>query len=354
MNRLNNQINVAITPMTILTTFGIIIGIGALWYLRDILILLFIAFIFMSGLRPAVDALEQRKVPRVVAAVLSVLILIIFITALLVYVIPPIAIEMKQLGFFIYKQTMVFLQQQLQLPLTPAKQIESLLQFVPNLTINITQLAFWLLGNLFNLLAIFFFTIYMLLAIPRLHDWVHNFLSERKALLAMSIADNIEQKLGQWMRGELVLMFSIGFATYIGLMLLGIPYALPLAVIAGLLEIVPTVGPILSSIPAILIASTISPLLALVVMVLYIIIQQVENYLLVPTIMKRAVGIAPLAALLALMVGGKIAGVSGALLAIPFVVSITIVVQEILHYYSLTHTGTTSTESRTSRPNPKY
>jgi predicted PurR-regulated permease PerM len=129
----------------------------------------------------------------------------------------------------------------------------------------------------------------------------------------------IEDKLGSWLRGQIVLSFSIGFLTWIVLSLLGVSFALPLAVIAGILEIVPTIGPILSAIPAIIVALNISPLLALIVAVSYIFIQLFENNVLVPRIMQRAVGLNPIVIILSIIVGGKLLGVAGALLAIPFV-----------------------------------
>lgn len=109
---------------------------------------------------------------------------------------------------------------------------------------------------------------------------------------------------------------------YIGLFFLGIEFAIPLAVLAGLLEMVPTVGPILSAVPAILVAFSHSPVLALSVLALYIIVQQVENNILVPLIMKRSVGLSPVLTILALMIGGRFAGIAGAILAVPILLTI--------------------------------
>src|SRR5690606_25972552 len=108
-------------------------------------------------------------------------------------------------------------------------------------------------------------------------------------------------------------------ATYVGLMLLGVPYAVPLAIIAGLLEIIPNIGPTISAIPAILVPLLVmhDPVTALFVAALYIIIQQVENNVLVPKIMQSAVGIHPLITILLIIIGLKLSGVAGAILAVP-------------------------------------
>jgi len=125
-------------------------------------------------------------------------------------------------------------------------------------------------------------------------------------------------------------MLGIGLMSYVGLSLFGIEYALPLAILAGLLEIIPIVGPIISAIPAIIIALTISPspFLAIAVAILYFIIQQFENHIIVPMIMKQAVGIPPVITILAILIGGRLAGISGALLSIPIFICLHILFQE--------------------------
>jgi predicted PurR-regulated permease PerM len=125
-------------------------------------------------------------------------------------------------------------------------------------------------------------------------------------------------------------MFIIGLATYIGLMLLGIDYALSLALIAGLLEIVPVLGPLIAAVPALIVASAISPWATVTVVILYALIQQAENNLIVPKVMGRAVGFSPLVILIILLVGGKLLGVLGALLAIPITLMGFIIAKAIL------------------------
>lgn len=124
----------------------------------------------------------------------------------------------------------------------------------------------------------------------------------------------------------------MAFLTYISLVILGVEFALPLAIIAGLLEVVPVIGPIIAAVPAILIALTISPFLAVLVGGLYFAIQQLESHLIVPQVMKRAVGINPLLVILAISVGSRLLGIGGALLAVPLTVVIQVVLQEVLKH----------------------
>lgn len=139
----------------------------------------------------------------------------------------------------------------------------------------------------------------------------------------------VDDKLGAWLRGQVLLCFAIGIATFIVLSILQLPYALPLALIAGILEVLPTLGPILSAVPAVVVALTISPAMAIVVVIAYLLIQMLENNLLVPKIMQHAVGLNPVLVILSIMIGANLMGVAGALLAIPFVSFVIVVVNSL-------------------------
>ena len=128
--------------------------------------------------------------------------------------------------------------------------------------------------------------------------------------------------MGSWVRGELTLMLAVGIFTYIGLSILGVEIALPLAILAGILEIVPNIGPIISAVPAVLVALTIHPLTALATASLYFLVQLAENNFLVPKIMQKAVGVNPLISILGLMIGFRLAGPAGAILALPSIIVI--------------------------------
>ena len=131
------------------------------------------------------------------------------------------------------------------------------------------------------------------------------------------------------MRGQLILMLIIGIVSYIGLIFLGVEFAVPLAFLAGLLEVIPTIGPTLSAVPAVIIASGTSPVLALATAALYFVIQQLENQLIVPRVMSKAVGLSPLVVIFALMVGFKIAGIAGAVLSVPAVLLVEILYRDL-------------------------
>jgi len=141
-----------------------------------------------------------------------------------------------------------------------------------------------------------------------------------------------QKEIGDWGRGMLILCLFVGALTYIGLSVLGIKFALTLALIAGLTELVPYIGPWLGGVPAVMIAFLVSPTLALVVIILYIVIQQIQNILVTPYIMHKAVGLDPLIIVIILLIGGKIAGPLGMILAVPAATILSILFKEYLKY----------------------
>jgi len=136
------------------------------------------------------------------------------------------------------------------------------------------------------------------------------------------LINRIQIRIGGWLRGQLLLMLIIGSLTFIGLYFLGVKYALTLALIAGILELIPYIGPFIALIPAVILAFVQSPMLALLVIVLYVVIQQLENYVIVPQVMKKAVNLNPIVIIVVMLIGAKLAGVMGVILSIPLTAAI--------------------------------
>lgn len=182
--------------------------------------------------------------------------------------------------------------------------------------VNVTTKVF---GGLFSIITIFVVSFYLLMYHDAFKKALANLFQNGSKEYIYKVVDRVNDKLGAWLRGQAILSLFIGLLSWIGLTILGLPYALPLALMAGLLEVIPTIGPILSAIPAVIIAMTISPTLALTVVVLYLLIQALENQVIVPKVMEKAVGLNPVIVILGVMIGANLMGVAGALLAIPFI-----------------------------------
>lgn len=323
------------------TIFWFLVMIFVIWFvfqIKEILLALFVAFIFMSAFAPVVDFFDRLRIPPVLGILFTYLAFLIILFLALVAVVPIVVSQSQalvvRLPFYVSRILEV---------LGVGSQEDYLLQVYTNQIVQFmtTQLADLSQGavrvtvgfvtGIVTLLTILVMSFYLLLDRRRLHQ---NFVSmfplpyqERARQLTLKV----EHQLGLWMRGQLTLMFIVGVMTLIGLSIIGLPFAFPLAVIAGFLEVVPIIGPILSAVPAIIIGATSSPFLGIVVAVFYTMVQQLENHLIVPQVMRRAVGLNPVAVILALAIGGKLMGIIGALLAVPMVTVIIILANEIFN-----------------------
>ncbi len=183
---------------------------------------------------------------------------------------------------------------------------------------------------LFDLIMVFVLAFYWIVERTSIKCVMLRAVPHHKAGDANLIWSEVEEKLGGWVRGEIVLMIAVGVMSGIGYWLLGLPNALALAVLAGLLEIVPVIGPILSSAPAVLFALAMDPVTALLVAGYALIVQQVENNILVPRVMGRTIGISPLAVLVGILVGAALYGIPGAFLAVPVAGALQVVLAHVL------------------------
>ena len=321
---------VEISAKTIVFTIFFLLSLWVVWLLRELIFALLFAFIFMSALKPAVASLVKRGIPRFLSSLLVFITTITLLVILFQFILPPIIQEalafIKNLPGLIAHSFPY---------LASSVDIDSFLQFLPNVTQNALRLVTGLFSNIIFLISVFFFTFYFLLEEQFMASLIERFVDTKKTKSLLILIDRIERRMHAWVWGEIVLLLIIGFATYIGLSFLGIRYALSLAVIAGLLEVVPIIGPIISAVPAFFVAASMSPVLGSVIIVLYIIIQQFENNLIVPIVMKRAVGLHPVMTLIALTVGGKLGGLMGVILSVP----IALIIESVLIEYSNTKEG---------------
>ncbi len=179
---------------------------------------------------------------------------------------------------------------------------------------------------LFTMLAIVFF---WLVEHARLQRYVLAFLPAPRRAGVRGAWNGIETRLGLWVRGQLILMAAIGVGTGIAYTLLGLPGAVLLGLIAALTEAIPIVGPLLGAIPAILVAATVSPELAIAVAAIYLVLQFIEGTILVPLVMRSTIGISPLLVLVSLLIGGAAGGIVGAFLAVPVAAAFEIILQRL-------------------------
>ncbi|MBI2196325.1 AI-2E family transporter [Candidatus Daviesbacteria bacterium] len=327
---------VDISHKTIIFITIFILSLWIIYLIRDLLIILFVAVIFVSALSPIVNFFVKLKLPKVLSIALTYIIIISVLTGFLVMIIPPLVEQSNRL----IVASPPLITQFFNVINIDKSLLSSELTALSKNLFSITLSVF---DNLLAIVFLLVITFYMLLEKNNLESRIASLFRDEQGSSANERSSSankaervrrsiikIEEKLGAWLQGQLILSLLVGIMSYIGLTILNVPYALPLALIAGVMEVVPVIGPIISAIPAIFIALTISPLLSVMVAAMYLIIQQLENSLIVPQVMKRAVGLNPLIVILAIAIGSRLLGISGALLAVPIAVVFQIIAAEII------------------------
>lgn len=316
---------IEISSRTIIFTVFFLLLLKLLWMIQDVLFSTFIAFIIMSALKPYVQILEKNRLPRFLAATFVYLLFLAFFFAIIFVALPPLIIESTLLI-----KALPSIIERFAPNASTLLNLDSVFQYLPDITNQFFGIVSGIFSNAVFVISTLFFGFYFLLEENVFRVILARFFSEEKARTALNIFDKAEKRLNSWFWGQITLMTIVGLLTYIGLNLVGIRYPLALAVLAGLLEAVPNLGPTISSIPAILLGFAVSPFLGFAALALYFIIQQLENNVIVPVVMKRAVGLNPIITLVALLIGGKIGGVLGIILAIPITLFIETAVMEVI------------------------
>jgi predicted PurR-regulated permease PerM len=303
---------------SIFKTILIILGLLAIYYLKDIVFILFISIILAD---PAVDALERKKIPRAIGALILFSTAFLFLGLIIYLVAPPLAKELSHLALVLpsyFNNT--FIDQQL-FDYGPYGPLQNVLVetsgHLKNAASSILTGIFGILGGFVSAVLILVISFYLVIEKNGIDIFVKEAVPSNLQPRVLKIIEKIQLKLGRWFIGQLSLGFIVGSMSFVGLYLLGVPYALVLGIIAGVLELIPYLGPTLSSIPAIIIAFTVSPTLALLTLMLYFLIQQFENYLIVPKVMEKSVNLHPVVIIIVILIGGKLAGIMGAILAVP-------------------------------------
>lgn len=320
---------IEISHRTIIFTVFFLLFLWFIYQIRHLLVIFFVGMILMAALNPPVKKLEKLKIPRPIAAILIYLIILGVFVLILASIIPPLVNQTKLLISRLpsYYQSLELLG--IDGEVLDA-QVNHLIDRLGALSLDIVKLTVGIFGNFVVVFVLIFISFYLLLERENLDDYFLKLFGPENKKVANRIFTKIEHRLGEWVRAQVTLMVIVGIMSYLGLRFLGIDFALPLALLAGILEIIPNIGPTLSAIPAILSGLAVSPLMGLAVAALYFLVQQIENHLIVPQIMKKEVGVNPLITILALVGGFRLGGSLGAVLAIPFVLLIETLIKEFL------------------------
>ena len=319
-----------------------LIAMWTLYLVRGPVLLLYVCALFAAGLTPLVRWIERqrfltvgkRRMPKPLAVLIIYGTVIGAITGIGFAVVPQIAQQSQQ---FAKELPNLLDKGQQQLAkwglIAPDTSFKDLLQQSPigggDAVTMVLSTAWGFVGGLLGTVTILLLTFYMLVESQRIFDFfVRLFPRHRRAKVA-EVSELVQMKVSAWLGGQIFLGFVIGATTAIALGLMGVPYFFVLALIAGIGEMIPMVGPLISAVPAILVAFTVSPGLAFGVAVFFLLQQQLENAVLVPKLMGETVGLNAVTVISALLIGSELLGFSGALLAVPTAAIIQVLVEEL-------------------------
>lgn len=316
---------IEISHRTVIFTIMLLLGIWVLYQIRAVVLLVFVAVILMAALNPLVDRLEKARLPRAAAVAILYLVFVGIVVGALAGIIPPLVEQTSKLAGripeYLGQLGIIGFDQQF---------ISSQLSVLGALPENILRFTVGLFSNVLALFTLLVITFYLLLERSNLKKYLEILFGQDNHQVAVNLMDEVEVKLGGWVRGELVLMTIVGLMVYVGLRLLGIEFALPLALLSGILEVVPNFGPVMAAVPGVLLGLSISPVTGLAVAAMYFLVQQFENSVIVPKVMQKSTGVNPLVTILALIVGYELAGVMGAILAVPMTLLVSVVAKQLM------------------------
>jgi predicted PurR-regulated permease PerM len=328
--------SISISTGTFIKAVLIFLGLWFLWYIRGIVVMFVVAIMLASVIDPFADWFAKKRIPRGLA-VLIVYTVLLALTSVIVIVLIPIIVE--QSGQLLQNisassrdliDSFVQFQQRHQALDNLTSGLQSFQESLNASASSIFTTVKGFFGGIAALAIVFVLAFYMVVEEDSMRKYFRTFAPAEYQPYLNQILKKMQQKIGAWLRGQIILGFFIGLTVYVGLKLLGVPYALLLALIAGLFEIVPYVGPIISLIPAAIIGFAQSPVLGVAVVILYLIIQQVENNVLVPKIMQKVTGLSPILSIAALLVGVQVGGFVGAILAIPLATMVAVVIEDMI------------------------
>lgn len=358
---------IEINLKTFIIAFLFIAGIYVAYELRTILLMLFVAFIIFSALKPIIDRLERKGLKRFLAIALVYFLAVLFLGVLLVIlgvvlsqlweivlglddinIAEVINKNFPFLANFIDVNALTSQLEKIILTIDPknlgsTETISLIIQNLSPLALSGISLVTKFVGGIATIIMTIIISVYMVSSRKDFYENGLLLLPDKYRNKANQLLDQIRTKLGAWTIGEFILMISIGFATYVAIMIPSLfvenyrlaDFALAVAIIAGFLEAIPNIGPLITLVIAVLLAIILGSGIGVVIyiVVAFIIIQQLENILLVPTVMKKSIDLNPMLSIIAVLAGFQIAGPIGALLSVPIAVVIQIIFVDIMNYW---------------------
>lgn len=322
---------------------GLVLTVAIAWVLylaRGALLLIYVSALVAIGLAPLVAVIERRplyrrrRVPRWAAILIIYLCFLAIVVGLGLLVIPPLVTQARELWSVLPDmlqrgQQWLIDRGLLARELSFREAIEQAPVGGSDAVGTLVGAIWGFIGGVFGLVTILILAFYLLVDADNIVRTFVRLFPRAERPRVEDACRRVSGKVSAWLGGQLLLAGMIGGSAAVGLFLMGVPYFYVLALIAGIGEMIPIVGPLLAAVPAIAVAFTVSPSMAFAVAVFFFLQQQFENHVLVPKVMERQVGVSAVAVIVALLIGGTLLGVVGAILAVPTVAILQVIFGEL-------------------------
>lgn len=340
MRNPQSPVQVNISSLTIVKVILVVVGLAFLWSIRNIIGIVFVAWIISSALDPLIDYLQRYYIPRVLSILAVYILFIGFVTGVIALLLPAVSTELSSIAnnfpkyYAPLREQIISIKetsQEIGLLTTIQDTLDSAVKSITQSGRGIYGAAASVFGGIATFIAILVIAFYMTVEKDAVKKVIKLLSPAKYQPYLNRKLFQIQRKLSSWMWGQLVLMVFVGVLTGISMSILGVKYPLVLGLLAGLTEFIPIIGPVLAAIPAIFFAFTdfsTAPYKPFIAGLLFLVIQQVENQFLVPRIMNRAVGLNPIVVMIALLIGAKIGGLVGVILSIPLVTILSIFLED--------------------------
>lgn len=343
MEQKNSHIDISITTESILRVIFIVVGVVLLYLIRDVLAVLLFAVIIASAVTPVANYLQKKGLPRTLAVFLIYLVAFGALAGILYAIVSPLSSELDNISLVvpIYFDKFQSFFQAIKDTVPQYEQAINMIQDrLMEMSSNLAQLA----GNVFGATSKLFggfvsavFVIVISFYLSAQEHGINLFLRtvtpREYQGYVLGLWARAQHKLGRWFQAQIALSLMVGVLSYIGLAIFGVQHRVLLALIAGLMEIVPFFGPILAAIPAVFLGLLKSPIVALWIIFIYVLIHQLENHVIVPNVMNRAVGLNPVIVIIALLVGAELYGLPGVMLSVPVAVVLVEILRDFGHHH---------------------
>lgn len=329
MPDLRDHLTISVSTGTLVRMLVVFAIAVALFALRELVLIILTAVVIAAAVEPMTRWFMGYRFPRVVAVVLIYVMAFSIIFASIYLFVPPLFSDLSQLSKTLPDQITALGGKQSNVdPLSSITGglatsfslkdlVESAQDQIAELSGGLFQTGVTVFGSAFSFITVLIVSFYLAVQDNGIENFLRIVTPAKNEKYAINLWRRSQYKIGRWFKGQLVLGLIVGVLVYLGLTILGVRYALTLGILAAVFELVPFFGPILSAVPAILLGFSEGVPMGLMVVGFYVIIQQFENHLIYPLVVKKIVGVPPLLVILSLIVGGQLAGFLGIILAVP-------------------------------------